>query len=162
MGSSIARLIIRVVIVNRRCLRRLCGARVVFIYAKLMLGADRHNRLLKLGRVYRCGRVKRREACVGAHKNNGRIRQELHDHAYVLVVLREHHGRDGERRAARRMRLGEQLRWSLAEVFYLRLDRLFSYLIVDAFQIHRAFIRQIVEHVAVSDGFRSALFIAEY
>ena len=125
-----------------------------------MLGANGDHGLLKL-RV-QTGHAERGQTCIGAHEYDGRIGQELHDHAHVLVVLREHHGRDGHGRAARRMRLGQELRRRLTKVLDLGLHGLLGDGIVDALQANGALVGQIIEDVAVADGLGSALLVAEY
>jgi hypothetical protein len=51
---------------------------------------------------------------------DGRVGQELHDHADVVRHRREHHRRQVHGRAPRRVRLHQQLRRRLAKVPNLR------------------------------------------
>ena len=159
-GGCLGRLVERVVVVDGGRLRELIGdgrLRVVAVDAELVLGADGEHG----GEEGRRGERGRRRR-VGAHVDDGRVGEELHDHADVLVVLREHHGRDGERRAARRMRLGEQLGGYLAEVAYLRLEGVACARVLDGVEVDGALVGQVIEDVGGAHGLRSALLVAEY
>ena len=79
---------------------------------------------------------------VGRDVANGRVGQELHDHADVVRHRREHHGRQVHVGRARRVRLLEQLRRRLAEVADLVLHSLLHHGVAgQGPQVHAALVR---------------------
>ena len=126
-----------------------------------MFGAYGYDCGLKCGNIH-VAHIEGRLGGVGAHKYHRRIGQELHDHAHVLSVLREHHWRERYGRAPRRMRLAQQLTRCLAKVFNLTLECLLGDRVLDTLQINGALICKIIKHITIPDRFWTPLLVSKY
>ena len=85
--------------------------------------------------------------------------KKYHGKVWFIEETRTHHM---QQRTARCVRLPQQLCGSLAEIAYLILNGVFHDGIFDIFQFDAAFVGEVVENVGRSDGFRTALLVAEY